>query len=75
VSLRIEIDLVACVGFAECAKTAPAVFRLHEFANQSTVVNASGAEDETVLAAAEACPVSAISLYDAATGERVFGDS
>ncbi len=72
---RIEIDLVACVGFAECAKTAPAVFRLDEFANQSSVWNAGGARDETMLAAAEACPVSAISLYDAATGERVFGDS
>ena len=71
---RIEIDLRACVGFGECAKTAPAVFRLDEFANQSTVVNASGADDNAVLAAAEACPVSAISLYGAATGERVFGE-
>ena len=72
---RIEIDLLACVGFAECAKTAPAVFRLDELANQSTVVDASGADDETVLAAAEACPVSAISLYEPATGERVFGEA
>jgi ferredoxin len=70
---RIEIDLLTCVGFAECAKTAPDVFQLDEFANQSTVVNARGAGDDSVLRAAEACPVSAISLYDAATGERVFG--
>lgn len=71
---RIEIDLLACVGFAECAKAAPAVFRLDEAANQSTVVEASGADDDTVLAAAEACPVSAITLYDVTTGERAFGE-
>lgn len=70
---RIQIDRVACVGFAECMKAAPTVFQVDEFANQSTVVDAKGADDDTILAAAEACPVSAISLYDAATGERVFG--
>jgi ferredoxin len=74
VPFRIEIDRRICVGFGECAKTAPAVFRLDQLANQSTVVNASGADDDTVLAAAEACPVSAISLYEAATDEHVFGE-
>lgn len=73
VPYRIEIDLFSCVGFAECAKTAPGVFQLDEFANQSSVLNAAGAGDDTILRAAEACPVSAISLYDVATGNRVFG--
>jgi ferredoxin len=73
-SYRIEIDLVSCVGFAECVKTAPAVFRLDEFANQSTVADPRGADDDAIVAAAEACPVSAISLYDTLTGRRVFGD-
>ena len=71
---RIDIDLLTCVGFGECVKTAPGVFRLDEFMNQSTVVDADGADDETILRAAEACPVSAISLYDAATGAKVFGE-
>jgi ferredoxin len=71
---RIDIDLLTCVGFAECMKTAPGVFQVDEFMNQSTVVNADGADDDTVLRAAEACPVSAISLYDATTGARVFGE-
>jgi ferredoxin len=71
---RIDIDLVTCVGFAECMKTAPGMFQLDEFMNQSTVVNADGADDETALQAAETCPVSAISLYDRATGEQIFGD-
>jgi len=71
---RIDIDLLTCVGFAECMKTAPGVFRLDEFMNQSTVVNAEGADDDVVLQAAEACPVSAISLYDAKTGAKVFGE-
>jgi len=71
VSYRIEIDSFTCVGFGECAKTTPAVFRLDEFANQSSVVDAGG-DPENVLLAAQACPVSAISLYDE-TGRRVFG--
>lgn len=71
---RIDIDLLTCVGFGECMKTAPGVFRLDEFMNQSTVVNAEGADDDTVLRAAEACPVSAISLYDATTGAKVLGE-
>jgi ferredoxin len=71
---RIDIDLLTCVGFAECMKTAPGVFRLDEFMNQSTVVDANGADEDTVLQAAQACPVSAISLYDAATGAKVFGE-
>jgi ferredoxin len=70
---QIDIDLFTCVGFGECMKTAPSVFQLDEFANQSTVVNADGADDDTVLRAAEACPVSAISLYDPVTGAKVFG--
>jgi ferredoxin len=72
VPYRIEIDLLACVGFGECVKTAPGVFRLDDFANQSSVVDPSGADEETVLQAAKACPVSAISLYDV-TGRRVVG--
>lgn len=71
---RIEIDLVTCVGFAECVKTAPGVFDLDEFANQSSVVDPGAADDETVFQAAGACPVSAISVYDAVTGKRVLGD-
>ena len=69
---RIQIDLVTCVGFAECVKEAPEVFQLDPVANQSTVADPHGAGDERVLAAAEACPVSAITLYDTATGSRVF---
>lgn len=56
-------------------KAAPGVFKLDEFMNQSTVLDAEGADDDTVLQAAEACPVSAISLYDAATGAKVFDES
>lgn len=61
---RIEIDSFTCVGFADCTRTAPGVFRLDELANQSTVVDSAGANDEQVLEAARGCPVSAISLYD-----------
>jgi ferredoxin len=71
-SYRIEIDLLACVGFAECVKTAPAVFQLDDFSNQSTAAADADLDEETVLKAAQACPVSAISLYDE-SGARVSG--
>ena len=74
VPYRIEIDLLTCVGFAECVKTAPGVFRLDAFSNQSSLVDPLGADDGTVLRAAEACPVSAISVYDE-SGQPLFGEA
>lgn len=70
---RIEIDNMTCVGFAECVKTAPGVFQLDGFLNQSTVLDPGAADADTVMRAGEACPVSAISLYDAVSGKKVFG--
>ncbi len=69
--LRVWVDHQVCVGNAMCESTAPQVFRLN--ANrQSEVVNPAGDTEDKILEAAENCPVSAIFVEDADTGERLF---
>jgi ferredoxin len=54
-----------------CESFAPHGFQLH--ANrQSEAVNPAGDTEEKILEAAENCPVSAIFVEDAETGERLF---
>lgn len=53
-----------------CVLTAPAVFAL-DAGGQSTVIDPAGASEERILDAVEQCPMSAISVEDARTGEPV----
>ena len=62
-SYRIKIDRSLCTGYAECVGIAPEVFQLGRD-NVSIVVDPEGADDETILDAARACPVDAITLID-----------
>lgn len=61
------IDESACAGHGDCVDVAPGVFRLDEVA---VVVGEGPAE--SVLAAARACPSSAISVIDAESGEQIY---
>jgi ferredoxin len=54
-----------------CETFAANTFRLNDN-RQSEVVNPQGDSVEKVLEAAENCPVSAIFVEDAETGERLF---
>ena len=49
---------------------APDVFEI-DSEGKAVVIKASGADDDTVLGAAEACPLEAITLYDE-EGEKVY---
>ena len=69
--LRVWVDHQTCVGNAMCEAIAIHTFRLNEN-RQSEVVNSAGDSTEKVLEAAENCPVSAIFVEDAETGERLF---
>ena len=69
--LRVWVDHQTCVGNAMCESIAPSVFHLNEN-RQSEVVNPEGNTEEKILEAAENCPVSAIFVEDAETGERLF---
>jgi ferredoxin len=62
--LRVRIDRDLCVGFGDCITEAPGAFRLDaegmaEFENPERVTS------ETLLRACDACPVDAITVWDA----------
>ena len=69
--LRVRVDHATCVGNAMCEAIAPKVFRLNDN-RQSEAVDADGDTVEKILEAAESCPVSAIFVEDAETGEQLF---
>jgi ferredoxin len=70
-TLRVWVDHNVCVGNAMCESITPKVFQLNTN-RQSEAVNPSGDTAEKILEAAESCPVSAIFVEDAETGERLF---
>lgn len=69
--LRVWVEHQTCVGNAMCESIASLTFRLNEN-RQSEAFDPAGDSPETILEAAENCPVSAIFVEDAETGERLF---
>jgi ferredoxin len=69
--LRVRVDHLLCVGNAMCETFAPNVFQLNDD-RQSEAVNPEGDSEEKILEAAENCPMSAILVEDAETGEQLF---
>lgn len=69
--LRISVNHNKCVGSTICVLTTPKVFTLNEN-GQSTVFDPDGDSEERVVGAAEQCPLSAITVENAGTGERLF---
>ena len=69
--LRVRVDHLLCVGNAMCETFAPHVFQLNDN-RQSEAVNPAGDSEEKILEAAENCPMSAIIVEDAETGEQLF---
>jgi len=70
-TLRVWVDHNVCVGNAMCETFAPNVFKLNDN-RQSEAVDPTADTEEKILEAAENCPVSAIFVEDASTGERLF---
>ncbi|MEU6536771.1 ferredoxin [Streptomyces sp. NPDC047000] len=68
---HIEVDRSLCIGSAQCVDRAPRAFRL-DTARQSRPVAPDTDAAEPVLAAAETCPVEAITLTLLSSGEVVF---
>lgn len=61
--VRIEIDPDRCVGSRICVAIAPKVFVLDEY-GQAKVSDVEGDTLESIRAAAEGCPLSAITVED-----------
>ncbi|MFF3391188.1 ferredoxin [Streptomyces sp. NPDC002669] len=67
----VEVDRGICIGSGLCVNHAPNGFAL-DTARQSRPSSPETDADEGVLAAAEGCPVEAITITLTATGEAVF---
>ncbi|OKI05438.1 ferredoxin [Streptomyces sp. CB02923] len=68
---RVAVDRSVCIGSGLCVATAPGGFEL-DAARQSHPVRDERDASDDVLAAAEGCPVEAITVTLADTGEAVF---
>lgn len=66
--VRVVVDRRVCVGTSNCAEAAPEAFEMDD-TNVPRLL--PGAAREDVLAGARACPVGAISCFDATTGQRI----
>lgn len=75
--ITIRVDEDVCVANGVCVALAPAVFQLKKqetptiFAPMAYVVDPYGADNDTIIQAAEMCPTGAIIIEDAETGERI----
>ena len=69
--VRIEVDPNRCVGSTMCVQFAGTVFALNE-AGQAVIIDADGADRDEIIDAAAECPMEAISVSDAASGEELF---
>ena len=70
-TLKITVNKNRGIGSEDCVETAPAVFQLDDD-GKSDVANPAGAPEATILAAARACPVKAITVVNGETGEQLF---
>jgi ferredoxin len=67
---KVEVDRDICIGAAPCVTVAPGVFQLDE-ENKAYIVDEKAADAETILLAAQACPVQAIKIFDQ-DGKQVY---
>jgi ferredoxin len=68
---KIEVDRDLCVGDGACCNEAPQVFEMDD-ESIAVVLSTDGNTPEEILAAAQSCPVDAIILTNAETGEKVW---
>ena len=69
--MKVIVDRHLCIGAAPCVAIAGSVFQLDE-EGKAIIIDAQGADDETIKLAAEACPTRAIILTDEATGKQIY---
>jgi ferredoxin len=69
--VTIEVDRELCFGFGDCVDSAPGVFELDE-ESKSLVVDPDAQDKDAIVLAAQDCPVDAIFIRDAETGEQIY---
>jgi len=68
--MKIEVKRELCIGASACVAVAPDVYELDD-EMKAVVKDPKGANDETILESAKACPTLAIYIYDD-DGKQVF---
>jgi ferredoxin len=69
--LKVTVDHDRCVGNKTCSALAPGAFRVGKN-GQSDPYNPDGESVEIVIEAAGNCPMMAINVSDATTGDQLF---
>jgi ferredoxin len=69
--LVIEIDRELCYGFGDCVAAEPSVFELDPD-EKAVVIDPNGAPRDDLVEAASDCPVNAITIREAGTGEVLY---
>lgn len=67
---RVVVDRAKCIGANSCVAVAPGVFQLDE-KNLAYVVDPDSTDEDTIMLAAQSCPVLAVLLYDE-NGAKLF---
>ena len=70
---KIIVDQDACIGAVSCVVVAPGVFQMND-EQKAYIVDPEGADDDTLLLAAQSCPVLAIKLFDE-EGNQIFPEN
>ena len=70
--LRVRIDRTLCVGFGDCVKEAPEGFKL-DADGVAVFVTPDAVPRDRLLRACDACPVDAITVWDADGSQLVPG--
>ena len=70
----VEISRDICIGAASCIAIAANTFMLDE-GNKVLIIEGEWDDEEIILAAAQSCPVFAITIKDAATGKQIFPET
>lgn len=71
---KIEVNKGRCVGSTMCLQHASHIFGLDKN-KQSQVMDPDTTDAEQLLAAAESCPTGSISVWDVATGKKLFPET
>jgi len=68
--MHVKVDRDRCIGTGSCVAYAGSVFQLDD-ENKSIILDEHDADDESLMLAAQGCPVHAITLTDE-SGKQVF---
>ena len=61
--MKVRVDRDLCIGVGNCVAMAPTAFEIDE-ENKAVVLESSSVDDDTLLEAAESCPMDAIIIED-----------